>query len=166
MQSRCWHSHWQLKRKRKPIRGTVWMGKGAQHVVRRATTFRQGRGGRRPPGPPPDVREVKDVENKAVSVEGAGVQSLVSHGRMPSPGPPPDFPAERGQTSGVVAVAEPAPAVGHGGNPPPGPPPNVGGEKGLNNESAAVEGGEGQPPVGHGGKPPPGPPPGYSMGAG
>jgi hypothetical protein len=120
MQDRCWHSHWQLKRKRKPIRGTVWMGKGAQHVARRATTFRQGRGGR----------------------------------------PPLDFQAEKGQTSGVVAVAEPAPVVGHGGNPPPGPLPDVGGEKGLNNESAAVEGGEGQLLVGHDDRPPPGPPPG------
>jgi hypothetical protein len=83
------------------------MGKGAQHVARRATTFRQGRGGR----------------------------------------PPLDFQAEKGQTSGVVAVAEPAPVVGHGGNPPPGPLPDVGGEKGLNNESAAVEGGEGQLPL-------------------
>jgi hypothetical protein len=119
MQDRCWHSHWQLKRERKPIRGTVWMGKSAQHVARRATTFKQGRGGRPPPGPLPDMREAKDVENEAVSVERAGVQPLVGHGGFPPPGPPPDLQAEKAQTSGVVAVAEPAPVAGHGGNPPP-----------------------------------------------
>jgi hypothetical protein len=161
MRGRCWHSHRQLKRKRKPIRGTVWMGKGAQHVVRRATTFKQGMGrrGKRPPGPPPDMHEAKDVENEAVSLEGAGVQPVVGHGGMPPPGPPPDFQGDMSQTSGIVAIAEPAPVVGHGGNPPPGPPPNFGGEKGVGNERVTVEAGEGQPPVGHGGKPPPGPPP-------
>jgi hypothetical protein len=41
--SRTWHSHRQLKRERQPIRGTVWMGKGVQGVVRRATTFRAGK---------------------------------------------------------------------------------------------------------------------------
>jgi hypothetical protein len=41
--SRALHSHRQLKRERQPIRGTVWMGKGVQGVVRRATTIRAGK---------------------------------------------------------------------------------------------------------------------------